>query len=76
MMGRFDSGQVVSLFLLIPGLWSMFVFVSEVNWSELMYSWMLFAVVTLNSDLSMPTTIAHVMMSSMLFWLTLLSFLG
>ena len=57
-MGRFDSGQIVSLFLLIPGLWSMFVFVSEVNWSELVFSWMLFAVVTLNSELKVPVTMA------------------
>ena len=75
MMGQFDSGQVVSLFLLIPGLWSVFVFVSEVNWSELMYSWMLFAMVTLDSDLSMPTTMMYVLMTSMLFWLMLLIFL-
>ena len=75
MMGRFDSGQVFSLFLLIPGLWSVFVFLSEVNWSELMYRWMLFAVVTLNSDLSIPTTRVFVLIASMLFWLMLLSFL-
>ena len=48
-MGRFDSGQIVSLLLLIPGLWSVFVFVNEVNWSELVFSWMLFVVITLNS---------------------------
>ena len=53
----------------------MFVFMFEVNWSELMYRWMLFAVVTLNSDLSIPTTRVFVLIASMLFWLMLLSFL-
>ena len=74
-MGRFDSGQIVSLLLLIPGLWSVFVFVNEVNWSELVFSWMLFVVITLNSELRMPATMGCLILASMLFWLMLLSYL-
>ena len=74
-MGRFDSGQIVSLFFLVPGLWSVFVFVSEVHWSELVFSCMLFAVITLNSELKVPTPMACLILASMLFWLMLLSYL-
>ena len=53
----------------------MFVFVSEVNWSELVFSWMLFAVITLNSELKVPATVACLILTSILFWLMLLSYL-
>ena len=53
----------------------MLVFVPEVTWSELMYSWMMFSVVTLNSNLSIPTIMVYVLMAPMLFWLMLSGFL-
>ena len=73
LMGRLDSGQVMSLIFLMPGLWSLYGLFSEYTLSELL---IYVAVKVLVFELEVSTaTILISMAGVMMFWLFFLGHL-
>ena len=71
-MGRFESGQIVSLILLMPGLLGLYVMLPNYSLSDVLCYAILTAVVLLNFELELPSEVPMIFLP---FWLLLLGYL-